>query len=297
MEAMDEKRINMDVGFWGDWNIAGFCSQWIFRNRNTTDGGLRENSDRKQKNLFGNVGYAPNDIWDIGLVANKVRGEFGKPPITITDDFASSPKYDRIDNYDGFSGQISVNGNLPGPFGVRGWLFANRLDEDDNRYDDNQYDSMDDPNVKGTYALNNTTKIHGGTLQTSADLEIMGLFTVALSGEQQAFESSGVIRDVTAGGGGGATTYTTRNFSEDRSVKIYSAAIEYEVSPFDRFGLVLGYSHHWLDKDNGDSDDDYGFLAGLQMFLKIPALEVLRLAKSGFRPFASFTRKTPGIRT
>ena len=45
-------------------------------------------------------------------------------------------------------------------------------------------------------------------------------------------------------------------------MKVYSAAIEYEVSPFDRFGLVLGYSHHWFDRDNGDGEDDYGFLAG-----------------------------------
>ncbi|MGB2690373.1 MAG: TonB-dependent receptor plug domain-containing protein, partial [Desulfobacterales bacterium] len=123
----------------------GFVLANDFEATSEEDGGLRENSDRKQKNLFANVGYAPNDIWEIGLVANTIRGEFGKPPITIndnTDSFASSPKYERIDNYDGFSGQISMNGNLPGPLGIRGWLFANQLDEDENRYDDNQYDSM-----------------------------------------------------------------------------------------------------------------------------------------------------------
>jgi vitamin B12 transporter len=239
----------------------GYVLSDDFEATSEEDGGLRENSDRKNKNLFANVGYAPNDIWEIGLVANKIRGEFGKPPITIndkTDPFANSPKYERIDNYDGFSGQISVNGKLPGPFGMRGWLFANQLDEDENRYDDNQYDSMDDPTVKGTYAKNITTKIYGGTLQTSADLNTMGLLTLALSGEEQAFESDGVIRDVKAGGG----TFNIRSFSEDRTVKIYSAAIEYEVSPFDQLGMVFGYSHHWFDKDTGDSDDDSEFLVG-----------------------------------
>ena len=117
----DEQSFNAGFGFLGDWNVAWFSSQWIFRNRNTTDGRLRENSDRKNKNLFANIGYALNDIWEIGLVANKIRGEFGKPPITIndkTDPFASSPKYERIDNYDGFSGHISMNCNLAGPFGI-----------------------------------------------------------------------------------------------------------------------------------------------------------------------------------
>jgi vitamin B12 transporter len=240
----------------------GFVLANDFEATSEEDGGLRENSDRNNKNLFANVGYAPNDIWDIGLVANKVRGEFGKPPITIndrTDDFASRPKYVRVDKYDGFSGQISVNGNLPGPFGVRGWLFANQMDENENQYDDSQYNAiMADPTINGSYIQNTTTKIQGGTLQTSADLETMGLFTLALSGEKQAFESEGSIRDVRAGGG----RFNIRSFSEDRSVNIYSAAIEYEVSPFDRFGLVFGYSHHWFDKDNGDNDDDYGFLAG-----------------------------------
>ncbi|MBW2605757.1 MAG: TonB-dependent receptor [Deltaproteobacteria bacterium] len=239
----------------------GFVLANDFEATSEEDGGLRENSDKKHKNLFANIGYTPNDIWEIGLVANKIRGEFGKPPVTIndnTDAFASSPKYERIDNYDGFSGQISVNGNLPGPFGVRGWFFANRLDEDENRYDDNRYDSMDDPAVKNTYVKNNTTKIYGGTLQTSAHLKSIGLFTLSVSGEEQAFESEGIIRDEKAGGG----TFNTRSFSEDRTVQVYSAAIEYEVSPFDRFGLVFGYSHHWLDKDIGNSDDDSGFLAG-----------------------------------
>jgi hypothetical protein len=37
MEAMDEKRLNMDVGFSGNRNVVGFSSQWVFRNPNTTD--------------------------------------------------------------------------------------------------------------------------------------------------------------------------------------------------------------------------------------------------------------------
>jgi len=232
------------------------------------DGGLRENSDKDRGNLFVNIGYAPNDSWGFGLVLNKDQGEFGKPPITIDDKsdiFASQPKYERIDDYDGFSGQVSVNGNLPGPFGLRAWGFINRLDEDENRYDDNQYNSMDDPTVKGTFAKKNTAKIHGGTIQTSCDLETKGLITLSLSGEEQSFESAGDIRDVGTGGGGGgggSAFYDIRSFSEDHSVNVYSAAVEYEISSTSRYGVVMGYSHHWFDKDGGGNDDDNGFLLG-----------------------------------
>lgn len=245
-------------------NSDGFVLSDYFEATDEQDRGLRENSDEERKNLFANVGYSPNEIWQIGLVANMMRGEFGKPPMTIndkSDPFASSPKYDRVDDYKGFSGQISMNCDLPGPLGVRGWLFANRLDEDENRYDDKRYDSMDDKKVKNTYVQNNVTKTYGGALQTSAALETMGLFTLALSAEEQAFESDGVIRDVKVGGGGGST-YDTRSFAEDWKVKVYSAAIEYEVAPFDRLGLVFGYSHHWLDKEVGGSDNMDGFLVG-----------------------------------
>ena len=243
----------------------GFVLSDNYMTTSEEDGGLRENSDKRHKNLFANAGYAPNDNLQIGLVVNKIQGQFGKPPITInntSDIFASSPKYDRIDDYDGFSGQISVNGKLPGPFGMRAWLFTNQLDEDENLYDDNQYNSMDDKTVKGTYAQKNTTKIRGGTLQTSADLQSAGLVTVALSAEEQAFKSSGIIRDVKGVKIGTKQTYNTRSFSQDLTVKVYSAAAEYEVSLFDRFGLVFGYSQHWLDKDAGGSEDQNGFLAG-----------------------------------
>jgi outer membrane cobalamin receptor len=53
-----------------------------------------------------------------------------------------------------------------------------------------------------------------------------------------------------------------RHFESDRDVKVYSASVEYEVSPLSDFGLVLGYGHHWFDKDEGDNDDDNSFLVG-----------------------------------
>ena len=55
----------------------GYVLSDDFEPTSEEDGGLRENSDRRQENLFGNVGFAPNDMWEIGLVANKTRGEFG----------------------------------------------------------------------------------------------------------------------------------------------------------------------------------------------------------------------------
>jgi len=233
----------------------GFALSDDFTANTEEDGGLRENSDKEHKNLFANLGYAPNDVLQIGVVVNTMEGEFGKPPIAIPKNsdtvYASNPKYVRVENYDGFSGQLSMNCNLSGPLNLRGWLFANQYDEDENRYDDNQYNSI---NNKNSYFSNTTTKINGGTLQAAADLQTMGLFTVALSAEEQTYESSGLKRTKKGN--------PLVPFSYDYTLKIYSAALEYEVSPLDRLGFVFGYSHHWLEKDDGSSYDEGGFLAG-----------------------------------
>jgi len=256
----------------------GFRLSNRFNPTSEEGGGIRNNSDKESGNVFANLGYTPRPDLDLGLTASVLTGEFGKPPITINDKndiFATTPKYDRIEDYTGESGQFSANYHPSGPVSVRGWAFVNRMDESENRYDDWHYDSMDDPAVKGTYDADNTSEIYGGTLQSTADLKRAGKLTLAFSGEEQSYDTHGTIRDVevkaagaaaggaaAAGGGGGKPkTYAERSFSDDSSLEIYSTALEYEVNPVERVGLVAGYSHHWLEKNGGD-DNDCGWLVG-----------------------------------
>ena len=46
------------------------------------NGDIRENSDNRRNNLFGNIGYSPTEEWDIGLVATYTKGNYGIPPST-----------------------------------------------------------------------------------------------------------------------------------------------------------------------------------------------------------------------
>ena len=55
-----------------------------------------------------------------------------------------------------------------------------------------------------------------------------------------------------------------RPIDTDREQKIYSTALEYEVSPFDAFNIVLGAANYTLKKDSGGSEHDPSFLAGVQ---------------------------------
>ncbi|MCP4682007.1 MAG: TonB-dependent receptor, partial [Desulfobacterales bacterium] len=186
------------------------------------------------------------------------QGEFGKPPSTIndgSDPFAARPKYERVEDYDGISGQISAGYDTSGPLSLRSWFFVHQLDQEENRYDNAAYNSIA---RKGSYLKDNETQIFGGTIQSGYDLETAGRFTLALSAQKQELETSGVIRDVRLGGG----NWGLRNFDEDQDLNTYSSALEYEVSPLNDLGLVLGYGHYWLDKNAGENDDHGSFLAG-----------------------------------
>jgi len=234
-----------------------------FKATSQEDGDLRENSDRESKNLFANIGFDLNDKWKAGVIVNSLKGEFGKPPSTLkkSDDplFAKNPKFIRVEDYEGLSAQASVSSDLPGPMDIRGWFFIDQFDEDENRYDDNNYNSM---NNSGSYEKDTRTRIQGGTLQTIVDLENPGLFTLGLSAERQEFESEGIIVEAAGGGGGKGGGTTTRAFDNEWDVQVYTASIEYEFYKMNPFGLVLGYSHSWFNKENSGDDNEGGFLIG-----------------------------------
>jgi outer membrane cobalamin receptor len=114
--------------------------------------------------------------------------------------------------------------------------------------------------VKGTFHQDNETTIKGAALQTTWDLKAFGLLTLGLNGRTEEWETDGKIRDVEIPRTR-PKQFTVRDFQDDRDIDIYSAALEYEVTPLKDLGLVLGYSHNWLNKDEGD-DNEPSYLVG-----------------------------------
>jgi outer membrane receptor protein involved in Fe transport len=117
---------------------------------------------------------------------------------------------------------------------------------------------MDDPAIKGTFHDDNTTKIKGVALQTKYDLKKSGLITLGLNGRREEFDTEGRVRDVSVGN----KEYAMRAFQHENALDVYSAALEYEVSPFEKTLFVLGYGHYWQDREEGDNDNDNSFLVG-----------------------------------
>jgi vitamin B12 transporter len=219
------------------------------------DGGIRDNSDKRTNNVFANVNYSATDKLLIGAVFNYLKGEFGKPSTTISpqDDFSESPRFERMDNFEGYSGHLSLSYDLPGPFGLRSWLFFNQLTEEENRYDDDNFDSI---TQNGRFHHDNETRVLGAALQTTYDMKAAGFFTLGLRGREEEFESDGFNIERIGG------VNTRVGIRDDRDIEIYSAALEYEVVPVKNLGLVIGYSQNWIEKDEGD-DNEGSCLAGV----------------------------------
>lgn len=228
--------------------------------------GARVGTDKKRGNLFANMQYSPSDPWMLGFSVGVNNGEYGIPPSSINDkkdDFAKSPKYERVEDIKGFFGQASLSYQGQGPLSFRGWVFANRLEDSSKRFDDANFNSMDDATVK-SFDLDQTTDVLGVNVQAAYDLKRWGLLTLGLIAENDDWKESGRIRDARIGK---TKKYDWRGLDDSKDVNIYSAALEYEVPIVTNLELVLGYGHNWQDRSEGDTEGG-NMLAGLNWTLR-----------------------------
>ncbi len=236
------------------------------------NGGLRENTDKHMKNLFGRIGYTVTEKLRLGLTFAYTDGAYGYPPNTINDKedpFAKTVKYERVHDSKNYMVQLSASYDMDGPLEFRAWGFLNRLNEASVRYDDDRYVSTGNTDIKGLYDQRAQTLITGLNFQTRCNLEKFGVLSIAFSGQKDQWDADGQMRDKFISHGGvfdeeKATTkiYYMRDIDSESDIKTYSMAAEYEVSLFDRLDIVLGYAHHWLSKDMGSNDSGGSFVTG-----------------------------------
>lgn len=218
----------------------------------TTDGypvaddGLRDNSDKTRINVFINGGYAPNDQWQFGVNFGYIKGSQGIPPSTINNSkniFASTPKFERLDDIEGHSGEFDARYAPTRSVDFRATGYFNQLNKEDDIYDDANYDTMTNRKVKTQHVHNDDTVV-GGQMQSNFDFGEAGLVTLGLIAKDETSNNTGEIRDVAAGGG----NFRFRDLDNDDSIQTYSTALQYVVAPLPRTHAVLGVAHHWFSQ-------------------------------------------------
>lgn len=227
------------------------------------DGGLRLNSDRRRSNAFGNFVYEPDARLRLGLTASAVSGEYGLPPTTVDDPsgtFVGRPTFERVEDQAAYTVQGSFDYNADRDWFARGWVYGNWLEQDENRYDDATFSSIDDVAQNGNFLTEVDTEIGGFGLQAGRQFNLRSRITVAVDVHRDSWEQDGVIRDVEVSGGG-SSTFDLRSLENDFVLWNGSVSAEIEYEPIDRLGLVVGGSTHWIDGDLSVSDSESTFLA------------------------------------
>ncbi len=232
--------------------VNGFPLADDFRPTSEQGAGFRKNSDKERNNVFANIGFAPAKDLSLGLTFNYTAGSYGKPASSISDPlgldpFASPPKYERIDGFQGISGQLAADYQITRQLSLRGWVFINHLDQQDNLFDNGNFNSY---TKDGSFQEKVRTDIKGISLQPKYEMGNAGVVTLSLAGEWDNWENAGFV------------TGNTFSPKASRSLTTYSTALEYEISPLPGLGLVAGYGHHWQARQEL-SDDDYSLLAGV----------------------------------
>jgi len=209
----------------------------------------RLNSDRDRVSFFGNMSYALTDENTLGLTLSRVTGENGKPPITNAgiDDFANKKaKYERIDDMSSTMVQAAFAHQGAGPWDYRAWVYFSQTDTEENGYDGPTYDSQ---TKKGSYHQDSEVELAGAHAQAGYTFADDSRLTLGLTGEQESWEADGFEIGV------------TDPIDSDEDLSTYSVALEYQRALSERWHLVLGYGHHFQDRNEKD-DNDFTYMIG-----------------------------------
>lgn len=261
---------------WGNYFLSadhsqrnGFPLAAAFAPTSTQDSGIRNNSDRRSTNLYANFGFDPTKTLHLGLTLTRTTGEHGIPPSIIdkpSDPFAQPPKYERIEDLGAHSAQLAGLWTPLGPWRVRSWLYVNAQHLRDNRYDSDNYSSIDDPHIKNTFLIHRSTRIAGFHVQPSRRLGRLGRLSLALSGRQAYWKDTGVIRDQSQGGGthhggggghgaGTGQTFGLRPLDMSRRVKYGSAALQLDTHWTSHLESTLGYGWAWQGREHAGNEN------------------------------------------
>lgn len=236
------------------------------------NGDERENSDDKRLSLFGNIGYDISDVAELALTMGISSYEYGVPPMvynkTIDPVFGKQTKYERVEDSNTFTNQLSFGYEPAGIFSMRTWAFYNSNEEDVARYDNDTYTTT--INKKGSYELTNKTDIWGGTVQTAFDFDTSGTTTFSFSAQRDEYASMGhrVTSSGSGSGGGsgsgsgngngnskdGQSDVTVNTIDYDEHIDTYNLALEHKIQLLDTLELVAGYGHHFQNRESNDDD-------------------------------------------
>ena len=221
------------------------------------DGGRRLNSDRRDESAFASLTLDMSEGTKFGVNVNYRAGERGKPPVTEDfrlSEFAPRARFERIE-HDSVSVHVALSHALGRTMTLRPALYIDHSAEFTEGFDDDTFSTQRSP---GAFREDATTSTVGGALQVAVSHGARGLATVALDLREESWEANG-FAVVRAPGGGSPSPVP---ISDDKSVRVSSMAIEYELTPSGSFAAVIGAGYSAQRREGVATDDGFSFLLG-----------------------------------
>ncbi|MBL1143105.1 MAG: TonB-dependent receptor [Proteobacteria bacterium] len=215
--------------------------------------GDRINSDRDDTNLYANLIWQAFEKTEFGLSSSYRTGNYGKPSETRdftggdADPFAKRPKYERVDNYESYSFNLTGTHELAIPLLIKPALYFNHLNELTNNYDNANFNTQIARRATNTDA---TSDIYGASLLLSYDFSRFGKSSISGDCRQEKWQADGF--EILAG-----NVFSSVSINEHDT--ICSVAFEHETIVFDNLGLVggIGTAHQRKKSGSSDSGDTY----------------------------------------
>lgn len=232
---------------------------------NFQDTGDRLNSDREDRSISGNLIWTPTLQTEMGISASYREGEYGKPPETRDstggdrDDFARTPKFERVDDYEAYSVNLSASHRYNNALTVKPSLYFNRLDELTNNYDDANFNTQV---ARRALRADNRADIYGANLQVAYEFSAGNLATLATDCRRESWESRGFEIENAGGGGGGGGGTVTNVIDIDEHADVCFMAYEQELQVTDKLGVVAGAGYAKQDRSTGKTEKDGTYRLG-----------------------------------
>ncbi len=221
------------------------------------NGGLRDNSNRQSRTFFTTIDYDAAEGTKLGFTLDYRNGGFGIQPVTTTaeDPFGKNPKFERIDRYNGLSGQVSFSRVMSSSMFFRGWGYVNTLREIANGYDNADYA---DQNNKGSYHSSTRTRVSGLNVQLLHNLNRYGNLTWSVLYRGSGWNDSGFLLEQQSR----RDPVSKVDLEQDRMLRLYSFLVEHTASPIQNLDLVLGLGSHVQQRDGGNDASDVSYQVG-----------------------------------
>ncbi|MGH8595252.1 MAG: TonB-dependent receptor plug domain-containing protein, partial [Gammaproteobacteria bacterium] len=163
------------------------------------NGGGRLNADLERNSFYSAMSYRPFDALELGLTVQYHEGEHGIPTGIFDntfDRFAQRPRFDRVDDEDGYYLQLNALYSPRERWSNSAWIYHSVGTENLTRYADDRFIRNNDPSVRNTFDDEIRTRVTGAHNQLEVTHDWGGTVALLLDVRQEKFDDECVIQDV-----------------------------------------------------------------------------------------------------